>query len=631
METLVTELLRDLRRKDEAIAKKDEEVRDARQQRDEAMKRAGKCVAERDRALAARDEALSALSEAEAAHNRERKHNEDLQAAKDGTLAAKDAQLADKDALLVDKERAVQLAISDRDKFRDMAAAAAFGVTGEVEITSSSYKTVAEKHRCHIMHRDAAADRADAPADVLAAANTALQAKFTAPPAEYSHEKHVVDNFQSTLKGLVEAFPRSDGGGPMFAWHDTQKKSFLGDLRPDFTITNANVSKQCLRSQHVRVLVEFKLEDMLEDEVIGQVYVYAQHVFRAQGARTNLVILAADKNGMVRFDATPGSGGDVSLVCCRGVVAWPEAAGVVWRTLEDELRHGAPLNFGEYDVDFCLGKGASSHVFQCCPKELASLPLDDKRRREAAVVVKRAKEASDARDIRHEVCVLTTEVQSLITAETASVPAVVASFVAGTALPWFAMQPVGQHFDVHRFPFRRCHLRQLVTVLQQLHAGGFVHRDIRSRNVVFAQETPDRVVLLDWAFVRRFRSDASPAAVEQPYLGTLSVASDAVLAASSAGPGFTFASAPADDLHSVVRMVYLLLHPAAHAQLAALPQFDRQLAPSADPVEHFAAVSSNFLSFWRVQLSSCEVWRAASAAASSLQYSLLIDLLPVLP
>jgi hypothetical protein len=549
--------------------------------------------------------------------------NPPLVAALEARIADLEARIADLEARIADKERLISLkdellasAINDRDRYRGIAAAATHRGSGDVDITSCSYKTVAEQHaeRIHKYPGESPTSIASVPVDVLRCWNAECAKNAEGPPHS---EKDVTQWFQPRLEALVRAFPET--AGVTFGWHDTQRKPYLGGLEPDFTVTNGNVTKSVLRPCHVKLLVEFKLEGLLRDDVMGQLYVYAQHVFRAQPTRTRLIIIGADMHGVTRFDATVVGGGQLSLDGYESWTPWRDAAGVVWKALEDEVCHGVPCGIGCYAVDFCLGTGATSHVFQGCQLDQARMTLDNVKRQAVTVAIKRARELQDAADIRKEQELLSA-IRRLF-AEGAegsdSIPIVVSVSESCDERPWFAMTPVGQLFDPIRFPLRRCHLQQLLAVLRVVHEAGYVHRDVRARNLVFSQANPSQVVLLDWAFAHCLADSDNPV-----YAGTLAAASDAVLTSSEAGPGFTHKSTACDDLHSLVRTVYLLLHPAAQAELAALPNFN---------VSDYAVASRAYKNFWAKHLTLCEVWRQACEAATKLQYDLLAGILPVLP
>lgn len=109
------------------------------------------------------------------------------------------------------------------------------------------------------------------------------------------------------------------------------------------------------------------------------------------------------------------------------------------------------------------------------------------------------------------------------------------------------------------------HLGQLVNAIEGMHRRGRVlHRDVRPENIGYGEED-GQLYLLDVGFA------VSLGGAAVPWEGTLRYASPRVLgalaAASSAPP--SFCATAADDLHSLVRCCYSLLHPHLTVELKA--------------------------------------------------------------
>jgi serine/threonine protein kinase len=98
--------------------------------------------------------------------------------------------------------------------------------------------------------------------------------------------------------------------------------------------------------------------------------------------------------------------------------------------------------------------------------------------------------------------------------------------------------------------FRRETFPHLVDYLQLLHACGYAHTDIHPDNLVMRDE---KVVAIDYGSI---------APLYQPcmYRGNVVCASDRVLRELHSGKNL-IPIFPADDLHSLVRCVFMLLVP----------------------------------------------------------------------
>jgi serine/threonine protein kinase len=149
------------------------------------------------------------------------------------------------------------------------------------------------------------------------------------------------------------------------------------------------------------------------------------------------------------------------------------------------------------------------------------------------------------------------------------------------------------------------YIGQLVDALRACHEMGLVHRDVRLGNIVFAAEaaaTPGQqqqqqlLYIIDWGFAVAAHSPG-------PYAGTVSYASDRVLSA-RAGGAPSIASAPADDLVSLVRSVFAMVHPSLQLELSLLGS------------DNPAVV----LQFWQGQMALRTRWLQAQQAAEACSY-----------
>ncbi len=152
---------------------------------------------------------------------------------------------------------------------------------------------------------------------------------------------------------------------------------------------------------------------------------------------------------------------------------------------------------------------------------------------------------------------------------------------------------------------------QLVRTLEMSHARGIINRDVRPSNVIVAgSNETQQLVIIDWGFaVKCPEGSESVAAV---YEGTIGYASDSVWRQymDSSGCGEVLVS-PADDLVSLVRCMFVMLHPAVQQDLRTLPRDDAQAARA----------------FWHRVLATRPRWQLAVDAAARADYSTLRELL----
>lgn len=153
---------------------------------------------------------------------------------------------------------------------------------------------------------------------------------------------------------------------------------------------------------------------------------------------------------------------------------------------------------------------------------------------------------------------------------------------------------------------------QLVATLEMSHARGFINRDLHPSKLVIAgsKSSQPQLVIIDWGFAVKCPdgSDSCTAVYE----GTIGYASDSVWQQiiDYWGCGEVRVSA-ADDLVSLVRCMFALMHPAAHEELRMLPSGYAQAARE----------------FWHKVLASRPRWQLAVDAAARADYSTVRELL----
>ncbi len=143
----------------------------------------------------------------------------------------------------------------------------------------------------------------------------------------------------------------------------------------------------------------------------------------------------------------------------------------------------------------------------------------------------------------------------------------------------------------------------LVTTLEQSHARSFINRDLRPSNIVLASGSSDKLYIIDWGFAVRCQPGSSSYRGE--YSGTIAYASDRVLQQFiSLVDNDDVEVVPADDLVSLVRCMFTVLHPDAHQELRSLRRGDAQ----------------EVLHFWRRMMATRPAWRAAMRVAALGRY-----------
>jgi hypothetical protein len=310
---------------------------------------------------------------------------------------------------------------------------------------------------------------------------------------------------------------------------DTQQQKYLFGKAPDLTVTKHGAIHHIanLRPGHAMFLMEFKYEEAVDSNaVLGQVHVYAQAVFKAQTCRHHLIVIVANERGLARVDCTYT---DALRLKYSLPANWSDAAGVIWRAMLDTEVHLPPV-VQDVPLSLCIGSGAFSQVYESGGRYAVKLALGNTECTAAVQhefrFLQRLMESSDWQHLLPHI------------------PNVVMEVTSTCKRKGFAMTPLGSNFHSHDAPIRQGHIKQLVDVLQQLHHDGFVHRDVREKNMLVVDSTVSAsgvsgasasvaasgsiAVLIDWAFVTKHTG----AAVE--YEGTLYSASNAVLVSARA-------------------------------------------------------------------------------------------------
>jgi hypothetical protein len=151
----------------------------------------------------------------------------------------------------------------------------------------------------------------------------------------------------------------------------------------------------------------------------------------------------------------------------------------------------------------------------------------------------------------------------------------------------------------------------LVQTLQRSHSLGVINRDVRPSNIILAGEqgAQQQLVIIDWGFA--VQCDAGARLFQGPYSGTLAYASDSVLRQYEGSSGRDVAVGPADDLVSLVRCAFVVVHPSARMKLRVLDRGGAALV----------------LGLWRAALACRPRWLEAQAAAEQGDYERVQQLL----
>lgn len=115
--------------------------------------------------------------------------------------------------------------------------------------------------------------------------------------------------------------------------------------------------------------------------------------------------------------------------------------------------------------------------------------------------------------------------------------------------------------DGHRALLRHHHLPQLVDAIEAEHKAGLIDRDIRPANV--GVDSTQNLVKFDLAFATKLGTPVV-------FQGTLRFASDRILKHLESTPREPILATQADDLHSIVRTAFSLLHPQLMSSLDGL-------------------------------------------------------------
>jgi len=428
----------------------------------------------------------------------------------------------------------------------------------------------------------------------------------------------------------------------MLRMHDTHKNAFLDGRKPDLTFTTAS---QLPAPFSAVVLVELTVDDVspskegellscvhraLEIQVFRhsmlsflagrtQVHFFRTHV-RERDALTGSIQVQHERYGPLELDGDEASG-------ALGGLLTASLAELGWQPPVIKLPASVDAARPSVSATDLLGSGVTSDVYRIASSggELAAKVLRGRPGRTAARIVEDAQREQriyarlSAAGVSHVLRALDICACSADDGVAQSAPAAAASRAvsplpripesAGPGGPVLLLSPVCGRFRSLRSaetarPFSGRHLGQLVSALEGMHRVGFLHRDVRPENIGCG-EADGELYLLDAGFAVEL--GGTPVLWE----GTLRYASPRVLAALAGAAGSVppvFCATVADDLHSLVRCCYALLHPHLTIELKAWA------------VQDAAAIAK----FWELRLAT-GIWRQLAQLCEDQQLPLQAD------
>jgi hypothetical protein len=165
------------------------------------------------------------------------------------------------------------------------------------------------------------------------------------------------------------------------------------------------------------------------------------------------------------------------------------------------------------------------------------------------------------------------------------------------------LSPIARPFSRDELMPRAIHFTQILGVLKVSHKLGIVHCDVRPVNWMLTES--HEAILIDWGFSRNEADE------EKAYAGTVSFASESVLAVLAHELGAAVKVTASDDLVSFVRLAFY---------------YATGLRPLYDDNASRAKMVQASRHFWEQQTEASKFWQAQVAAATALDYATLGEL-----
>lgn len=389
-------------------------------------------------------------------------------------------------------------------------------------------------------------------------------------PGSFEFLERLEDSSSKEERVIVEeTMPRIQAllGAGMTAV-DTQSNGYLSSptsgkcYKPDVSVVPAASGTQATGSSVITVFEFKKIVTPQRNAYLGQLFKYLSTILINQPARKSVVGFLTNGRKLiamrVRQGPTPAvevsklldfAQSEAGLRQCLNENGWGH---------EFDADFHVPLEEGQLVLDRKLGQGRSGAVFKVILSsgDLASEPQDlllkvFRAELEGLPAQVLMDFAATERDNERNVL-------RALEAVSANVPKVL-NYSRDSLL----MSPIAEVFGHEYAMLRRAHVRSIVNTLKAAHDLGYLHRDISRNNIMCVSETD--ALVLDWASAIS-NDELSPCA------GTISYCSDRVLTllaeeaerlkSDPTNPFSVFDHewTAADDLESLVRVVYVLVH-----------------------------------------------------------------------
>jgi tRNA A-37 threonylcarbamoyl transferase component Bud32 len=376
-------------------------------------------------------------------------------------------------------------------------------------------------------------------------------------------EREIVEEALPAIQALLgRGMTAMDTQRTVYLEHSTSKKRYAPDVS---IVPPASASEKRPTGSSVVTVFEFKrVVRRTINTDLGQLLNYLLAILHNQPARKSVVGFLT--NGVTFIAMRVFQPGSTTKIEVSEVMDFVQSEEGIRKCLnEDGWGHEydpnfhCPLEEGQLVLDHRLGQGQSGAVFKASLSSgLATDPQDlflkvFRGQRECEGLHAQIQVECSAAELDNERKILR-ELQAV----GANVPKVL-NYSKDSLL----LTPVAEVFGHEHAMLRRAHVRSIVSTLKDAHDLGYLHRDISKNNIMCLSETDALVV--DWA-------SATPKDELAPCGGTTSYCSDRALGL-LAEQAERLKSEPwnpfsvhdhewtaADDLESLVRVVFVLVH-----------------------------------------------------------------------
>ena len=409
----------------------------------------------------------------------------------------------------------------------------------------------------------------------ISISNRAHKGRFHDPPTS-SAEKDYQEYFKQHCIPLT---------GTLMV-HDTHLIPILDRSKPDFVGIAKDLSLDPL---NVSLIIEIKPykpnQTTFSNADVGQLAFFALKIFRIQPTRTFVYGILSDCHHIMILKVEKVNEEIIYHRTSRAVLKYNNSG---WQWLVTLLQQTPEeLGWRESEISYnnnsdCirllkwLGHGRTAQVFEGIV--LKGQHADHR------IAVKIARN-SMCKKIREEVEILTTLKGS------DGIPNVLFSNENS-----FVMKPLCYKI----YSFNKLDLDRIIKIIQNVHAQGIVHRDLRRCNILRDRDT-GTVQVMDWGYAVNIN-------LSLPFAGGLDCASDLVLESVRDRKEIVYQKS--DDLISLLRSFYLVLH--GQVDSVALPLGNTNCQEYA----------SRMLDFWKIYGKS-NLWKELFELARNCDYERL--------